>query len=432
MPVVARTWPVWVCFAAGLLTLAPDARSQTSSPGEQPRLIDLSMQAREARLAGDNKAWLERGQRVLQLAPDHPDLLISVARAFAANGRFDDAATRLEDAVRRRAGFDLATLPEFKSAPHTARLRALRERALQNMAPVAAPEVFLVLQNESLHTEGITWDPVGRHLYIGSLNGEIWRVDLGGKLERFAGPGSGLREVLGLKVDAERRLLWAVTGVFPDLIPTGEPKKDVGATGLHAYNLETGKRVRDCGLDERPTLHGFNDMALAKNGGVYVSDSPDSSVYKLSANGCKLERILQDPAMSFPNGIALTPDDSRLYVAHVEGISAVDVRTGKRVKLAVPSDAAVNSIDGLVWDGKDLLGIQSNPYLARVARIRLADDGLSVREVATMSSRPPPGLNLKTGVVVSDQFYMAAEFRDGIAAPAQAQPRSHILRTRVR
>src|SRR5688500_4865510 len=107
MPVVARTWPVWVCFAAGLLALAPDSQSQTSSPGEQPRLIDLSMQARAARLAGDNKTWLERGVRVLQLAPDHPDLLISVGRAFAANGRFDEAARHLEDAVRRRAGFDL-------------------------------------------------------------------------------------------------------------------------------------------------------------------------------------------------------------------------------------------------------------------------------------------------------------------------------------
>ena len=127
--------------------------------------------------------------------------------------------------------------------------------------------------------------------------------------------------------------------------------------------------------------------------------------------------------MSFPNGIALTPDESRLYVGHVEGISAVDVRTGKRIKLRVPSDAAVNSTDGLVWDGKDLLGIQPSPYLARVARIRLADDGVSIREVATMSSRPPPGLNLATGVVVNDQFYVAANVPDGLATPGQPQLR---------
>jgi sugar lactone lactonase YvrE len=429
MPVIRRTWPVWVCFAAALLP-APDARGQAPAPGTTPGLLDLSMQAREARLAGNHKLWLERGQRVLDLAPDHPDLLLSIARALAANGRFDDAALRLEDAVRRGGGFDLATFPEFKAAPQTPRLSALRDQALRNMAPVAAPEVFLVLENESLRTEGITWDPVGRQLYFGSLNGEIWRADLNGKLERFAGPGSGLREVLGLKVDAERRLLWAATGVFPDLIPTGETKKDVGTTGLHAYDLGTAKRVRDCGLDERPTMHGFNDMALASNGDVYVSDSTVNSIYKLSGS-CKLERVIQDPAMSFPNGIALTPDGSRLYVAHVEGISAVDVRTGKRTKLSVPPNAAVTSIDGLVWDGKDLLAIQPSPYLARVARIRLGDDGLSVREVTTMSSRPPPGLNPATGVVANGHYYMVAGFPDGPAAPGQAQ-RSHILRSRLR
>jgi sugar lactone lactonase YvrE len=423
MPIVRRLWPAWVFFAAAMLP-APDTRGQG--------LIDLSMQAREARLAGNHKLWLERGQRVLDLAPDHPDLLISIARALAANGRFDDAALRLEDAVRRGGGFDLATFPEFKPAPETARLRALRERALGNMAPVAAPEVFLVLENESLRTEGITWDPVGRQLYFGSLNGEIWRADLNGKLERFAGPDSGLREVLGLKVDAERRLLWAATGVFPDLIPAGEPKQDVGTTALHAYDLGTAKRVRNCGLDERPTMHGFNDMALASNGDVYVSDSTVNSIYKLSAGGCKLDRVLQDPAMSFPNGIALTPDGSRLYVAHVEGISVVDVRTGKRTQLRVPKNAAVNSIDGLVWDGKDLLAIQPSPYLARVARIRLGDDGLSIREVTTMSSRPPPGLNPATGVVANGQYYMVTNVPDGLAAPGQPQPRPTILRSRVR
>ena len=424
MPVFTRTWPVWVVLASGLLY----------STAESARLMDLAMLAREARLAGDNKGWLEHGQRVLGLAPDHPDLLISVARALAANGSFDDGSAHLEDAIRRGAGFDLSTFPEFKAAPDTARLRGLRDAALKNLAPVAAPEVFLVLQDESLRPEGISWDPLGRHLYISSLNGEIWRADLAGKLERFAGPGSGLREVLGLKVDAQRRLLWAVTGVFPDIIPApGGPKKDVGTTGLHAYDLNAGKRARACDLDERPTLHAFNDMALASNGDVYASDSPDGAIYRLSANSCKLDRILHDTTVSFPNGIALAPDGSHLYVAHVEGISAVDVRTGKRVLLPVPNNAAVNSIDGLVWDGKDLLGIQPSPYLARVARIRLADDGLSVLEVSTMSSRPPVGLNPATGVVVDDHYYMVAGVPDAIAIPAgQPRPRSHILRARVR
>ena len=91
MPVLVRTWPAWACFAAMMLAPAPGALSASSKPAQTTRLMDLALQAREARLAGDHKAWLEHGQRVLQLAPDHPDLLISLARAQAANGRFDRA-----------------------------------------------------------------------------------------------------------------------------------------------------------------------------------------------------------------------------------------------------------------------------------------------------------------------------------------------------
>jgi sugar lactone lactonase YvrE len=426
-----RPWPIWVCVAAGLLSLAPEVRAETARLNEGEPLSDLVMRAREARIAGNNKGWLELGQRVLKLAPDHPDLLISVGRALAANGRSDEALPYLEDAVRRGAGFDLSALAEFKSAPDTSRLRELREAALKNMAPVSPSEVFVAIQDESIQPEGITWDPIGRHLYIGSLKGTIWRVDLDGKLQRFAGPDTRLREVLGLKVDAKRRLLWAVTGVFPDIPPPPEPKKDMGITSLHAYQLGTGKRVRECGLDERPTLHGFNDMALASNGDVYATDTSTNAIYKLSAeSGCKLDRILHDQTLTFPNGIVLTPDESRLYVAHVEGISAVDLRTGRRTLLAVPKNGAVNSIDGLALDGKNVLGVQGSPYFNRVARIRLADDGLSIGEVSTMSSRPPLNLRPTTGVVAGDHFYLVAGFPD--APPGQPQQRAHILRARLR
>jgi len=83
MTALVRTWPAWVCCTAMLLAPAPYARSEN--------LMELATLAREARLAADYKGWLEHGQRVVQLAPDHPDLLISLARALAANGRFDRA-----------------------------------------------------------------------------------------------------------------------------------------------------------------------------------------------------------------------------------------------------------------------------------------------------------------------------------------------------
>jgi hypothetical protein len=49
-----------------------------------------------------------------------------------------------------------------------------------------------------------------------------------------------------------------------------------------------------------------------------------------------------------------------------------------------------------------------------------------------MSSRPPPGLNPATGVVVNDQYYTVTNVPDGPAAPGQPQSRPIILRSRLR
>jgi sugar lactone lactonase YvrE len=406
----------------------------TEDTGADPSgILDLALKTREARLAGDNARWLDLARQVQARAPEHPDLMISLARAYAANDRIGESIPQLEQAIARGAGFDLFAFPEYKDRAADAEVAKLAARAAANQAPVAPPEEFLVIENAEIRPEGITWDADSSRLFIGSLNGEIWAVGEDRRLSRFAGPDSGLREVLGMKVDRARRLLWAVTGVFPDFFSApDEPKKDAGQTGVVAFDLESGKRLRQCQLDERPVLHGFNDLALAANGDVYVSDTTANAIWRLPRGECRLEKLLEDPRMGAPNGIALSADGSLLYVAHIEGLSAVDLRTGRRTQLPVPANATVNSMDGLVRDGDDLIGIQPTPYLARVVRIRLSGNGLAVREAVTISSRPPPGVSQTTGTVAGAHYYSVAGTIDALQTYADGDRRARILRSNLR
>lgn len=425
------TRPVRSALLASLLGFAAAIVLGVEAP--PAGILDVAMKTREARLAGDNEAWLRHGRETLNRAPEHPDLQISVARALPANGRLEESLAHLEQAINRGAGFDPMTLPEFKDVSGNARLAALAERARDNQAQASPAEVYLTVEHAEVEPEGITWDADTERLFIGSLNGAIWQITKDRTMTRFAGPQTGLREVLGLKVDSGRRLLWAVSGVFPDLFgPQDQPKKDVGLTGVIAFDLDSARPVRQCTLDERPTLHGFNDLALARNGDVYVSDSTASAIYRLPRGDCRLERLVQDPQMGFPNGIALSADESRLYVAHIEGLSAVDLSTGQRTQLPVPTGATVNSMDGLVSQGADLIGIQPSPYLARVIRIRLRHDGLAVREVSTLSSRPPQGVSQTTGTVAAPHYFSVAGVPDAIAGNTVADRRARILWTALR
>ncbi|HEU4516703.1 MAG TPA: hypothetical protein VFR77_05315 [Steroidobacteraceae bacterium] len=409
------------------LPLAGFGAAFAESPAAEPSLIELSLRAREARLAGDAKGWLEFGQATLARAPDHPDLLLSVSRALALNGRATEALDLLDEAVRRGARVDAASLPEYAALAANGRFAALAAKGRGNLEPVSPPETFLAIEDTTVDPEGITFDTDAGRLLFGSLQGGIWQSDLAGDVGRFATEATGLREVLGLKVDRKRGLLWVATGVFPDLLGT-TPKPDSGLTGVLTFDLDDGARVRECWLDERPVEHGFNDFALAENGDVYVSDSPTNAIYRLPGGECRLERVVQDARMSFPNGIALSADEKRLYVAHVEGLSVVELPGGRRTALAVPPDTAVNSIDGLVREGEDLIGIQPSPYLARVLRIRLDAEGTAIRDVTTVSSPPPPGVNPATGVVVGDHYYYVANVPD----PQATDQRARILRAKLR
>jgi gluconolactonase len=85
-----------------------------------------------------------------------------------------------------------------------------------------------------------------------------------------------------------------------------------------------------------------NDLAIHSNGDIYFTDPPYglagldksplkelpfSGVYRLAKNG---EVTLLTKALNFPNGIALSPDEKRLYVAVSDGekprIMAYDVQ----------------------------------------------------------------------------------------------------------
>lgn len=405
-----------------------------SEPAGEPDagILDLAVQTRNARLAGDAPEWLALGLATLARAPEHPDLLISVARAHAANGRAGNAVPYLEQAIARGAGFDLAAIPEFTEHAGDVAFAALATAAKQNLEPVAPAEVFVVIEDTNIQPEGIAWDPQTSRLFISSFNGAIWQVGTDGAIAPFAGPDAGLREVAGLKVDPGRRLLWAASSVFPDAFGIeGEPKPDAGLTAVFAFDLDSGRKLRECPLDERPAMHGFNDMALAANGDVYVSDSPASIVWMLPAGECRLERVLHDSRMGFPNGIALSADDTRLYVAHIEGLSVIDLNSRRRTQLEVPADAAVNSMDGLVRDGHDLIGIQPSPFLARAIRIRLGDDGRSVAGVTIVSSRPPVEQSQATGTVAGAHYYSVAGSLDALQ-PGGGDARARILRAGLR
>lgn len=408
--------------------LAFAAAAATSAHAqESERLWDLVVRTREARLAGDVANWRTLGLRTLAKAPEHPDLLISAARASAAAGDTEAAVRFLNDAAVRGAGFEPARFPEFANFDFSAH-GALIARTQANLTPVPGGARFADLPGPEC--EGVVVDPVTGDVFTGSGDGRIFAVNAAGGVRTFA---EGLQQVLGLKVDRRRRLLWVVSGRFPNLFaPNDDP--EAGKTGLRVFDLRTGEAQGAWDLDERPTtLHGFNDIALARNGDVYVTDTPTGAVYRLTRER-ELEVLYRADDLTFINGIVISPDQRKLYVAHVEGLSVIDINRRTATRLSVPADVSVNSIDGLSWLGDELIGVQPSPYLSRLVRIQLNRAGDAVTGASAMLARTPAEYSYTTCAVGRDAVFLVGGAPTGNpygGPPLVAEPSPHLWRVPI-
>ena len=137
--------------AISLLAAAVALPTHAAEPHKT--LMEWARETRAARLKGDYRAWLDAGLHSLALASDHPDLLISVARARAGLGQAKESLELLRQAIDRGAGIDIPRLQEFQKLPPSPQLDGLVARARRNLEPVPGAKLFALLPDPTASSE---------------------------------------------------------------------------------------------------------------------------------------------------------------------------------------------------------------------------------------------------------------------------------------
>ena len=132
---------------------------------------------------------------------------------------------------------------------------------------------------------------------------------------------------------------------------------------------------------EGSSKHGFNDLVIRKNGEVITTDSLANSVYRFDPNARTFKILAVHRPLFYPNGIALSSDDQRLYVADSLGVVIVDLASGASRDVDPGLRSTLAGIDGLYWHNGSLIGIQNGIGSPRVVAFRLSSDGLHVTRV---------------------------------------------------
>lgn len=360
-------------------------------------------------LAEETAPTVQQLERTLTASPDHPGIWLELAAAYARAGNAPEAARWVEKTLARGIDFDLAGNPAFVPLLETPAFKPLLARATANQRVVSRSKVAFRVPEKDLIPEGIAYDPRTGSFFLGSIyKRKIVRIDKAGKAADFSKPEDGLWDVLGMKVDPARRTLWVCSAAGAS---AGEQD---GSSGLFRYDLTTGRLVSRHLLPGKPQPHLLNDVALGRNGEVFVTDSKAGGLYRLRPGQEQLEVFLEPGTLIYPNGVALSPDAKKLFVADfAKGLSIVDVASRQVRPLPHPERVNVAGIDGLYYfqggrHGGSLVAVQNSAGTERIVRFRLRPGLDAIESEEILESRNPLFVIPTTGTLAGGSLVYIA------------------------
>ena len=302
-------------------------------------------------------------------------------------------------------------------------------------------EIAYHLPERDLIPEGICYDPEKDVFYLGSIRkSKILKISRDGEVEVFVEPIEGEeRGYLGMRIDLNRRLLWA--NWHQDLKPNDPDPERKLLTGISKFNLEDGQLIREYLIEKTDKNHLFNDVAIAQDGTVYFTSFSYGMIYTIDGESDEIHEFLQMPEGVWNNGIDITPDDTFLFVVGSDRVFRVDLGTKELLELPSPNEAVVGYGDGLYFHDGNLLAItghrEGEEVVNRVIRLHLSETLDRITAIDVLDQNHPLYSNPTTGAIVGDWFYYiaTAQFEkfdeDGNLAPWEELSDTYILRLRL-
>ena len=403
------------------------AESQQRAPAKQKKYVDKQeserisagfRKANEAFEKEDYKAGAEILKTVYSINPEDDLIINFIAESYAMVG--DDASLLLW--LRRL----LAVSPCFFHFPEnrpsivkSKEYRKLAQLAAKGIRPHAS-EVAFMLGEKDLIPEGIAYDPLDQVFFLSSLHKrKIVRVrprtaNQPAIVEDFTSQGQdGLYSTLGMKVDAERRVLWVCSAAESFMMRYSEA--DAGKAALFKYDLSTRRLIRKYEIGPNPP-HLLNDLALNAEGDVFITDIASGEIFTVLHDKDVLEVFIPSGRFTAPNGIAISSEGGKLFISDMPfGVYVVDLKTKLSARLPQSVGISPSGSDGLYFYKNSLIGIVNivSERAGRVARFYLDDSAESITRGAVLDCNHPVYQWPTTGVVVGDSLFYIANSQYG-------------------
>jgi len=272
----------------------------------------------------------------------------------------------------------------------------------------AAPGKDILIDATHVFPESITSTSAGA-VITGSFKGVIFRAQPGESLAKAwirPTPENGLQAVFGVLADEKSNTLW-VCSVPNPFERSAHPKP----SAVVALDLKSGASK---GIYDFPGGGTCNDIAIARDGSAYATDTPNGRLLRLPPGGKALEVFGQDEKLKGIDGLVFSGDGT-LYINIVSSgallrVGIADGRMGQLTELKVSQPLAGPDGFRLISGNRFLIAEGSGGRIDEVviegdtAQVRVLREGLNSSPGVTLVGKTVYAIEGKIGYLIDPKL----------------------------
>jgi len=409
---ILRNGAVTVLMVLMLSMIAEAQQTTTAQAAKRPEktVAELEQLVSEAYQEKNWVRFYSNSMKLNKQRPFVPAYMINIVLASAALDQKRTAYHYMLKMQQQGLSYDFNQYEETLPIRDTEAYEYINDLMVKAGDPSGEGATFLSLDLKPFDLGDITWDGSRERFLVGTrADGKLLAVDDSGKSDVLlkADDENGLWSIDGIAVDTKKNRLWiasSATPAFTAFVPT-----DAGHGALFEFELDSLNLLERYNLAVDGLRHELGGVALTTGGDVYVVDRATPIIYRKAPSGKKLEVFAGGPQLVALTDIAVTPDNSRVFVADaVLGILLIDPAAQRSAMLAGPENLNLSGIYGIQFSGEELVITQSGLSPERIMRLQMNAEGTTVETVSPMASGlegfDTPGV----GTIRGDSLYYFA------------------------